>query len=98
MNDATELDLVLSAPMGRGADVTRRDCAPEHGDACDGVHEDTVLVTTEQAAEAVGVSPGAFRTWARRRHLEPIRRVRIGSSWRSVYDLERVYDATRRTT
>lgn len=73
-------------------------CVPEHGDACDGVHTDTVLVTTEQAAEAVGVEPRSFRTWARRRHLDPVRRVRVGSSWRAVYDLDAVYRATRTTS
>lgn len=53
------------------------------------------LVDTATAAEAVGVTPAAFRTWARRRGLSPVARVRDGRRHVALYRLSDVYAATR---
>lgn len=70
-------------------------CTPQHGDACDGVHPDTRLVTTDEAALDLGLAASGFSTWARRRGLEPVRYARVGRSWRALYDLDAVYRAER---
>lgn len=54
------------------------------------------LVSTNRAAEAVGVQPTAFRTWARRRGLVAVRYVWVGRVRHAVWDLDEVYDAEAR--
>lgn len=51
-------------------------------------------VDTATAAHAVGLAASGFRTWARRRGLDPIRHERRGRSTVAVWDLDAVYAAT----
>lgn len=53
------------------------------------------LVDTAAAAAAVGVATRSFRTWARRRGVEPVDRVRVGRRQLAYYRLSDVYAATR---
>lgn len=54
------------------------------------------VVTTDEAAVAVGQAPSGFRTWARRAGLQPIRTVRVGRATVALWNLDEVYDAARR--
>jgi hypothetical protein len=78
-----------SSPATCGAELDEPEPEPE-------LPLDTVLVTTEEAAEWLGIGARSFRTWARRRAVEPVHRVRVGRSWRALYDLDHVSLATRR--
>lgn len=55
-------------------------------------------LSTTEAAYLVGVDPRLFAKWARDRHLEPLRRQRIGRSTVTVWsyaDLLRATDTAR---
>lgn len=49
-------------------------------------------VTTGQAAAAVGRSVPAFRVWAHRVRLDPVRRIRVGRSTHALWDLDEVLE------
>ncbi len=49
-------------------------------------------VTTPQAAAACGCSVPAFRQWASRARLHPVRRVRVGRSTVATWDLNEVLE------
>lgn len=51
-------------------------------------------LTTTEAAYYVGVDPRSFARWARRRGLQPVRRLRIGRSTVTVWSVARLIDAT----
>lgn len=55
------------------------------------------LVDTGAAAEAVGVAASGFRSWARRRGLDPVERRRVGRRFVAYYDLRAVLEAERDT-
>jgi hypothetical protein len=44
-------------------------------------------LTTTEAAWLLEVDPRSFRRWAHRHGTEPVRRVRIGRSWTTVWAL-----------
>lgn len=50
------------------------------------------LVDTATAAYAVGVAPATIRDWCRAHRL-----TRYGSRKRALWDLEQVYESTRRS-
>lgn len=59
-----------------------------------GTEQRVVLVTSAEAAAALSMTPEHFAVWANRRHLEPLRkRLRVGRSSVTIYDLEHVYRA-----
>jgi hypothetical protein len=52
--------------------------------------------TTTEAAYLVGVDPRSFVRWARRHHIQPVRRMRIGRSFVTLWALPELTDTTRR--
>lgn len=56
----------------------------------------TTLVRTDEAAAAVGVQPTSLTTWARRRGVRPVRHVRRGRRTLAVWDLDELFEATKR--
>lgn len=57
-----------------------------------------VLVDTDTAAVAAGVSRSAFRMWASRRQLRPAKVTRRGRANLRWWDLDQVYAAQDRDT
>lgn len=55
------------------------------------------LVTTDEAAALVDVPMSRFREWANRRDLKPVGRENRGRTRINVWDVEELYDATRRS-
>lgn len=54
-------------------------------------------ITTEQAADIVGVSPSTFRVWAHRRSVKAVGHHRArGAGAAALWRAEDVYAATRR--
>lgn len=53
------------------------------------------LVDTPTAAHAAGVAASGFQTWARRRGLEPVDKVRRGRRFMLRWSLDDVFAATR---
>ena len=53
-----------------------------------------VLLRTAEAAELVGVKADGFRTWARRRELDPVGVVRDGRARVAMWDADAVLAAT----
>lgn len=53
-------------------------------------------VSTPEAAILTGRDPKSFHRWAHAYDLEPLRTVRIGRSWVTVWSLAELTAATRR--
>lgn len=55
-----------------------------------------LTVSTPEAAWLTRQDPKSFHRWARDRHLEPLRTVRIGRSWVTLWSVAAITAATRR--
>ena len=50
------------------------------------------LISTETAAHRIGMTTDAFYVWARRKHLDPVARVRVGRSTQALWSRSAVLD------
>jgi hypothetical protein len=53
--------------------------------------------TTTEAAYLAGVDPRSFVRWARRHHIQPVRRMRIGRSYVTLWSYADITAATHPT-
>jgi len=52
--------------------------------------------TTTEAAEAMGVDPRSFARWARVRGVVPVRRMRIGRSFVTLWSVAQLTELSER--
>ncbi|MDE9364569.1 hypothetical protein PZ938_03045 [Luteipulveratus sp. YIM 133132] len=58
---------------------------------------DRPQISTKDAAALVDVNERGFQTWAKRRGIEPVRRIRLGRTTYALWDADEVLAGTSKT-